>query len=432
MAKGRRTRRSQNYLRQYGYPSARELRREAQGLASASVPTVRQVSRPYQRQIQSTKDFLAAVNAALGETASQVGQGYDQGIAASQGVSQAAQARLAGLGLGADSAGVQAALGAGSDSATQNLIAQGAAAKNYAAQLPAVAAGQASVQAAGLRKNLVDALAGRRDQLSQAFFQALNTVQQQHLQMASFNQQSDQFQQQMAAQQAAAAEQAREFQAQMSLQERQFAYSKRSDARNARLQAAGLMAQYGYDVKTGKFVDNATGASALAHKLGLTPAQVNEMQSQASGTALKLLQNGQSWDSAIKILETQGIDPQIAKTAVVGTYSYPPNPPPAPPKMVYSSAAGKNVANPDYQAYQATMKRIRTATSQFLASKQAAQILRFYRVNHIPSFSSIEGQKLGAPSYYYPNPAQGTVGVAEPSSSPGFYGRTGPQFSYGK
>lgn len=202
---GKRTARSQRHrqqqndaLRKYGYPSMRELRREAQGLAGASVPTVREVKRPYTRQIQSSKEYLAAVRAALAETQSQVGADYSQAVDQSQGVTDAAQARLSALGLGVDQAGTQASVGARGDSATQNLIANAASARGYAATLPAIASGQATQFADVTRNKMLDALSSRRDQLSQAFFQALQQVQGNALQRAQFNMSSDQFGQQMA------------------------------------------------------------------------------------------------------------------------------------------------------------------------------------------------------------------------------------------
>ena len=204
----KRTRRSTDYLARYGYPSARELRREAGALAGASVPTVRSISRPYNRQQATAKAFLEAVRAALAESSSGVGAGYDKALAQEQAVSDAAQARLAGLGLGESAAGAQAVTGARGDSAQANLIASSAAAKNYQGQLPGIAAGATRVQSETLSKGLLDALQNRRDALSQSFVQALNTVQGQAMQRAQFNMSADQFAQQIAAQQAAAAAQA--------------------------------------------------------------------------------------------------------------------------------------------------------------------------------------------------------------------------------
>jgi len=251
LARRRRTARSQSYLRQYGYPSSRELRREAQGLAQASVPTVRQVSKPYQQQIRSSRGYLEAVRAALADAQAGVSNSYSQAVDQSQGVSDAAQARLAALGLGADAAGVQAAVGARGDSATQQLIASQAAAGNYAAQLPGIAAGQASQFSQVTRNKLLDALGSRRDSLSQAFFQALQQVQSNHLAQAQFNQSSDQFRQQMAQSAAQMAEQAREFNtsqansmAQFNAQQaesiREFNATRRDNRRAAAQTATGL------------------------------------------------------------------------------------------------------------------------------------------------------------------------------------------------
>ncbi len=239
---------------------------EAQGLASASVPTVRQVSTPYNQQIRSTKDYLAAVQSALADTTAGVNQGYDASLAQSQGVDAAANARLAGLGLGADSAGVQAVQGARGDSATQALIANAAAAKGAAAQMPTIAAGQASQFGQVTSNKLLDALASRRDQLSQAFFQALQQAQSQGLAKAQFNQGQYQFGQNMALQRQQAATQAS-----------QFAQSQASTA-------ASLAEQK----REFNITQKAAAASATA--AGFTPNEVQSFRSDimdAIGTAKK-------------------------------------------------------------------------------------------------------------------------------------------------
>jgi len=309
VAKGRPTARSQNYLRQYGYPSARELRAEAQGLASASVPTVRSVTRPYARQLQSSRDFLAAVQAALADTSSQVGQGYDTAIAQSQGVDQAAQSRLSSLGLTPEAAVAQ---GQG-DSATQNLISNAAAAKNYAAQLPGIAAGQAYVGQQGINKNLTDALANRRDALSQAFFQALNQVQGQALQRASFNEQAQVQQQQLGLQYAQLAQQTRESNRQYGLARDQ------------------LIAQYGFDPTTGHFIQGSQGAGStiqgIAKAYGLTPNEVITLQGHTSTQVEQLLAQGVPWRSALARAEANGVPPQLALSSIISIYSNPPAPP---------------------------------------------------------------------------------------------------------
>jgi hypothetical protein len=335
-------------LRQYGYPSERELRREAQGLAGASVPTIRSVSRPYQQQMQSTRDFLAAVQSALADTSGAVGSGYDQAISQSQGVDQAAQARLAALGLGSAGAGVQAAVGARGDSATQNLISDAASAKNYAAQLPAVAAGSASRQNAGLQKNLLDALSNRRDSLSQAFFQALQQVQSQALQQAGMVQSGQQFQQQMAQSNA-------QFAQNFGLQQQQYnegvrefnvgqAASAKQQAWSNKLDVAKFEADTGYNPITGKAVPGASSAlskfspaelraqAKLAAPLLNPTSSSNTSQTTKGGsgsttTSKKVVQHGPPapvqgipFAQFLGQLTDAGVDPTLALQMAAGLY----------------------------------------------------------------------------------------------------------------
>jgi hypothetical protein len=256
------TQRSQDYLARYGYPSSKELRREAEGLAGASVPSIRSVSQPYNRQAQSARDFLTAVQAVLGETQGQVGAAYDQATSSQQALDAATQSRLAGLGLGVDSAGVQAASGARGDSATANLLSNEASAKSFAAAQPGIAAGNTGVVLAGLRKQQTDALSNRRDQLRQSFFQALGQVQSQALARAGFNQSADQFHQQMLASQAAAATQAS-----------QFAQSQASSAASL----AEQQREYNLTRRDANRAASASGG-ATAAQLGITPHELISYQ----------------------------------------------------------------------------------------------------------------------------------------------------------
>jgi hypothetical protein len=319
---GKKTARSQqyNYLRQFGYPSMRELRREAQGLAFAATPTIREVSTPFNQQMRSTRDYLAAVQSALAQTSQGVNQGYDASLQQAQGVDAAAQQRLAGLGLGADSAGVQAATGARGDSQTQALIADAAAAKHAAAQMPTIAAGAASQNQQVLQGKLLDALSNRRDQLSQAFFQALNTAQSQGLAKAQFNQSQYQFGQQMQLQQAQMAQQASQFAAQ------------EADARASRHQQAfqfreQMIAQSGYDPVTGQYVQGSAAASqsvpGIAKKYGMTAGQVITLQQHSNQQVASLLAKGTNWKTAIQIAEANDVPPEIARQAVIYAYSNP-------------------------------------------------------------------------------------------------------------
>lgn len=288
MAKGKRTARSQAHrandsLAQYGYPSDRHLRREAKNIARASAPTVRSIERPFNRQTQSAKDFMAAVMGALQQTSGGVGSAYDSALAQQQAVSQAAQTRLGGLGLGDTGAGVQAATGALGDSAASQLISNAASAKTYAAQLPSIAAGSAAVGIEGIRKQMQDALANRRDQVRQAYFPALSEVQGQALQRAGFNQSTDQFRQNMRLQQAQMAQSASQFNQSFGLQQQQYgegvrefniqqAASAHQNAFSNRLARSQFKAQYGYDPVSGK-----TSGAGLGPMSQYSPAQLAEI-----------------------------------------------------------------------------------------------------------------------------------------------------------
>lgn len=312
---GKKTARSQsyNYLRRFGYPSSQELRMEAQGLASASVPTVRQVSTPYNQQIRSTKDYLAAVQSALADTTAGVNQGYDASLAQSQGVDAAANARLAGLGLGADSAGVQAAQGARGDSATQALIANAAAAKGAAAQNPAIAAGQASQFAQVTGNKLIDALANRRDALSQAFFQALSQVKQEGLATAQFNQSQSQFLQNAAMQKQQNAQAQANTDRAYNEGVREFNISRKDAKQQAAAaslspseyrQEASIVAGYagGKPAETAKIPQYGPNG----HIIGYRTTTV-----KGTGTPNVALQ-GQSFTTVLQALVQQGVSPQVA------------------------------------------------------------------------------------------------------------------------
>lgn len=313
------TQRSQSYLRQYGYPSDRALSREAARLAEGSVGSIREVTRPFQRQAQSARDFLTAVQAALGEAQGQVNAGYGEAVGQQNAVDTAAQARLAALGLGSDSAGVQAAQGARGDSATANLLSNEASAKAFAAAQPGVASGNTGVVLAGLRKSQQDALQTRRDQLRQSFFQAMGQVQQTALAKAGFNQSADQFQQQMQAQLAANAqsqananrsfnEQVREFNLQRNDAQKQAAKTAGLSPSEWRQQAA-LVSSYagGTPAQTTKvpiYKKDATGSGK--HITGYKTVPV-----QGSGTPNVALQ-GQGFSHVLQALVQQGVSPQVA------------------------------------------------------------------------------------------------------------------------
>jgi hypothetical protein len=321
------TQRSQDYLARYGYPSSRELRREAEGLAGASVPSIRSVSQPYNRQAQSARDFLSAVQAVLGETQGQVGAAYDQATASQGALDAATQQRLAGLGLGVDSAGVQAAQGARGDSASANLLSNEASAKSFAAAQPGIAAGNTGVVLAGLRKQQTDALSNRRDQLRQSFFQALGQVQSQALARAGFNQSADQFHQQMAASNAANALSQANTNRSFNEQVREFNIS-RKDAKKAQTAAGLSPSEYRQQAK---LVADYTGGSAAQTTKIPVYKTVNGKQQvvgyksttvQGSGTPNVALQ-GQGFTHVLNALVQQGVNPAVALPMLQSLYTDP-------------------------------------------------------------------------------------------------------------
>lgn len=404
---GKKTARSQsyNYLRSFGYPSPRELRMEAQGLASAAVPTVRQVSTPFNQQMRSTRDYLAAVQSALADTTAGVNQGYDASLQQAQGVDAAAQQRLAGLGLGADSAGVQAATGARGDSATQALIANAASAKNAAAQMPTIAAGQASQFNQVTANKLTDALSNRRDQLSQAFFQALQQAQQQGLAKASFNQSQYQFGQNMQLQEQQMAQQASQFNASQA--------QSASEANASRKQSAfqfrqSMIAQSGYDPVTGKYVQGSpatqSSITGLSQKYGITPNEVITLQQHANGQVASLLAKGTNWKDAIRIAEANDVPPEIARQAVMSTYSMPPSltkpslPPAYPASTKYDPATMTRFHGHKYAATQ--LAQYTQQWGQYKAQYAAVQsALRGYNVGYLyKQIQKLYDSTLHAPS----------------------------------
>lgn len=327
MAKRKRRLATTDYLAQFGYPSDKELRREAAALAQASLPSPKAVAQPYNRQLQSARDFLAAVQSALATTSGDIGKTYDAAQASSQAVADASQARLASLGLGQYAAGTQAAAGARSDSAAQNLIAQGASARDYAARQPGIAAGLSNLEALGIGQKKTDALANRQDSLRQAFGQALQSVQGQHLAMAQFNQGQSQFAQQMSlqreqmAQTGALAVEDRKFRAQQAELDRRATRQSMHDQ---------LLAQYGYDNSTGSFVNGTDTSSVqgIASKYGLTPNEVINLTKHTADQVENLLvKQGMGFRDATKRALANGVPPEVVRMAVARIYDNPPNPP---------------------------------------------------------------------------------------------------------
>jgi hypothetical protein len=101
------------------------------------------------------------------------------------------------------------------------------------------------VDLAGIAKQTTDALAARRDSLRQAFFQALQQVQGNALQRASFNQSSSQFAQQMAAQNAQNAQSQANTDRAFAEQQREYNLSRQDAQRVASSSGASIAKQLG-------------------------------------------------------------------------------------------------------------------------------------------------------------------------------------------
>jgi hypothetical protein len=98
---------------------------------------------------------------------------------------------------------------------------------------------------AGLRKQQLDALSTRRDQLRQSFFQALGQVQSNALARAGFNQSADQFHQQMAATAAANAQSQANTDRAFAEQQREYNLSRRDANRAASASGGATASQLG-------------------------------------------------------------------------------------------------------------------------------------------------------------------------------------------
>lgn len=348
--RGRRGKKATNPLIQYGYPTDKALRQEAAQFAKGSVPTVKATSRPYKRQQQQVSGWLQAALGALQDSSGQVTKAYTTAEQQQAAIDAAAQARLAGLGLGEYEAGTRAVEGARSDSAAANLISRGAAGESYAAAQPGIATGFADTAHATVQKALRDALAQRADLRQQAYMQGLQVAQSNAMQRVNFlagrqdaRTQRNQFSQQMAAQSAAQAEQAREFDISQANQWAQFRISQQNASKQARDQ---MIAQYGFDPTTGKLVRGQ--AKTLADKLGITQNEVYSMQRNAVNDAHTSKEFGifgsqyqggvASWKQLYAELSTRYPKP-IARAAALSVFTNPPAMPPKPSKNNYKTQA---------------------------------------------------------------------------------------------
>lgn len=407
--RGAKARAGSDFLAQFGYPSDKELRREAAALAQASLPSPKTVAQPYNRQLQSARDFMAAVQSALAASSGDITKAYDTAQASSQAVGDAASARLAGLGLGDYAAGTQAAQGARSDSAVQNLIAQGASARDYAARQPAIGAGMGALAALGIGQKKTDALSARQDALRQAFQQAISTVSSQHLAMAQFNQGQSQFLQSQALQREGMAQNAA-----LAAQDRRFRANQAALDRSASRQNAHdqILAQYGYDTTTGQFTQgqSSAGVQGIATKYGLTPNQVISLQNHSATQVEGLLKQGKTYAQALSIASAHGVPPEVAKLAVYQVYANA-TPPPTP---AWQGVSGRvkgmisDVAPPTPNTYKAgkqdlqyiaDMKKWRTYATNYTrnAINYVKAVNDFQKFMLSPEFKGWLGEITGVP-----------------------------------
>lgn len=144
---------------------ADRLTRQARQIAEQSAPSKKLINRQYQRSINDVGGFGQALLAALRAAGGQAGAAYSGAVDQQQGIDQAAQDRLAGLGPGY--AGAAVATGAAGDSALARLTDLQAASGKYEAQLPAIGASRTALAQTGLASARKDALLQREDAIAQ-------------------------------------------------------------------------------------------------------------------------------------------------------------------------------------------------------------------------------------------------------------------------
>lgn len=292
-----------------GYPSNAKLNQQAAQLAHGAVPTRRSIRRQYALPIQANRGFTEALIHLLQGGGGAVSSGYDSAITNQQAFDQAAASRLAGLG-GPDAAGSAAAVAGLGGSALSSLNAQAAAAKNYAGQLPAVAASRGQLMNAQLLQQRNQALTQRNEDYRSALQQALQNVQQNALAMSSLRSSNMNAAADRALQLQSMAQSNAQFQQEQARLNKEFAFehSPKWLAMQAQIQAAAN--------------GNSAGAGPLAQ---YTPGQIAGFQKQASGTlndpATGLLSGGgQSPGQAIRNLQAAGIPRQIAMAEAINAY----------------------------------------------------------------------------------------------------------------
>ncbi len=358
MARRGRRKKAGNPLSKWGYPTSKELRRQATQIANYSVPTVKSVSRPYKQQQQSVSGWLDAVLGALNTSSGQAQAAYTTANQQQAAIDQAAQARLAGLGLGQYSAGVQATQGALGDSAAANLVARGAASGEYSSRQPGIATGYANVQHNTVSKALDAALAQRMDERRAAYGQAIQTVQQNALAQANFLAGRSDAARSFGLQRRGQDIQVSQFNSQQGEQIREFniTRSDQLDQFNRQLKQSNsqfrsqIIAQYGFDPKTGKFMKGSGSASDTS---GLTPNEILTKQGQAYDWVRdQMPKNNWNYSQTLKNA-TAKYGPTIGKAAAMSVFFNPPPGFPEPRWQDYQNGKKNSVYKADHAQWRA-------------------------------------------------------------------------------
>lgn len=283
-----------------GYPSNKNLQKQAANLASGAVPTRGSIRRQYALPLQSNRGFTEALIHLLQQGGGGVSSGFDSAIASQQGIDQAAAQRLAALG-GPYGAGSAAAVGGMGGSALSSLVAQGAAAKNYASQIPAVAASRGQQMNAQLLQQRNQAITQRNEDYRSALQQALQTVQQNALAMSSLRSSNKNANLDRALQAQSMAQSQSQFEAQQAEQMREF---------NIDHSPAFLKFQAGLQQQVSAAANGSGGSGNPLSQY--TPGQIAGFQKDAQASITAGIHQGVPIQSAIRSLITAGTPKQIA------------------------------------------------------------------------------------------------------------------------
>lgn len=342
-----------------GYPSAAQLQAEALALARSAVPTRRSITRQYGRQIQSTQGFTEALAHLLGQA--NPGAGYDTALSQQQGVDAAAQQRLAALG-GQYGAGSAAAVGGIGDSALSSLIARGAAAKNYAAQLPQVAAARGQLYRSGLVKDENAALQQRAEDLRSSYAQAIQQVQQNALARSVAAANITNQRGQLALQSAALNERAGEFAQTQAERQREFAVEHNP---------AYLKFVAGLQNQTSGTGPN--GQAPIWERYGLTANEWQGKQSDTYSNSVEAAKRNIPFQTVIQTAIARGIPPPIAILTASRVYAG------------YKGAPAGSSGAAAFQSYQ-----------RWVGSREWRRYLRFAKRH--PKQASYAGAPPGQPT----------------------------------